>query len=135
MMNYTPEIWALAEHYNQHPMDIECTGYTYEVDGMGIRVLTDEEADEQAREYILDTCWAFNASFLCSHMETDVPQDMIEAYQEKCEGANEGILGMIKDKDEFVEDAIHWDGRGHFMSSYDGEEIELKYDLYAYREN
>ena len=37
------------------------------------------------------------------------------------------------DIDKVVEACIDEDGRGHFLSSYDGEEIELSNDLFAYR--
>lgn len=89
-------------------------------------VLTDDEADEVAYDYIKDSVWAFNSDFIIDH--TKLPydaKDMIESYQrDRCEGANETILAMIEDFDEFVEDAISADGRGHFISSYDGYENE-----------
>ena len=34
-------------------------------------VLTDEEADEKVKEYIKDSVWAFNSSFLSSHSKAD----------------------------------------------------------------
>ena len=40
--------------------------------------------------------------------------------------------------DEFIEDAISADGRGHFLSSYDSEEVEIDIDdetYFAYRLN
>jgi len=98
--------------------------------------LTDEEADEMARDYILDCVWAFNPSFLSKHTRLD--ESIFEALQDKCEGANDLILSAIKDKEYFVEDAISHDGRGHFISFYDGIEYEqyIKDDfLYCYRMN
>jgi len=51
--------------------------------------------------------------------------------QEKCESANEALKAMITDLDEFVEEAIGVDGRGHFLSTYDGaEEEEGEYFIY-----
>jgi hypothetical protein len=41
---------------------------------------------------------------------------------------------MIDDPDEFIQDAIDSDGRGHFLSYYDGEETEIN-DYYIYRIN
>ena len=38
--------------------------------------------------------------------------------------SNELLKAMITDIDEFVEDAVSAFGRGHFLSSYDGEENE-----------
>jgi hypothetical protein len=43
---------------------------------------------------------------------------------------------MIKDMDDFVDDAIGADGRGHFLSHYDGNEVEDRESgLYIYRTN
>ena len=42
-----------------------------------------------------------------------------------CESANELVLALIDDMDKFVSDAISSDGRGHFLSYYDGEEQEI----------
>ena len=86
-------------------------------------VLTDDEADEKAKEYILDSVWAFNKDFLSCH--TGVDSEIFELLQDKCESANEPIKEMLKDEDEFVADAISSDGRGHFISFYDGQEHEV----------
>lgn len=100
-------------------------------------VLTDEEADEKAKDYILDSLWAFNHSFLRSHSEAidAIPEKEFTAMQSKlCEGFNAAVKAMIDDLEHFVEDAIRCDGRGHFMSSYDGEELE-EGGFYIYRIN
>lgn len=104
-------------------------------------VLTDEEADEKAKEYIIDTLWAFNASFIAS--EIDLDEDVINAIQDngKCEGNNDTIYNLINklgDIDSFVDSAISADGRGHFMSSYDGNEKKENVNgttYYIYRIN
>jgi hypothetical protein len=105
------------------------------VDSGEYLILTDEEADEKAEEYILNSLWAFNSEFIIRH--TDLPwdaQEMIQAYQEdRCESANEPIKALINDLDEFIEDAILSDGRGHFINSYDGEETEIQFnDLFFF---
>ena len=88
-------------------------------------VLTDEEADEKARREIENTVWAFNASFIIEHSKLPYEaEEMVKAFQERCEGANDTLLALIEDLDEFVEDAISADGRGHFLSPYDGDENE-----------
>lgn len=89
-------------------------------------VCTDEEADEAAKQYIEESVWAFNASFIINHSKLPYEaREMIENLQTtKCEGANDTILALIDDFDEFVSAAISADGRGHFLSSYDGEENE-----------
>lgn len=127
------KIKALAKYLGCDPEDID-EGYewyreftTYELGNQEYLVLTDEEADEACKEYIENSVWAFNASFIIDH--SDLPYDaweMVQSYQEdRCESANETILAMIKDFDEFVEDAISADGRGHFLSGYDGKENEI----------
>ncbi len=90
----------------------------------GYIVLTDSEADKKAKDYILETAWAFNASFLSG--ETGIDEEVFTAIQsnDRCESNNKAILSMISDKDKFVGHAIASDGRGHFITSYDGEENE-----------
>lgn len=103
------------------------------IDDKDYLVLTDHEADVKARENILDSVWAFNASFLESH--TGLDAEAIKIIQKaKCEGANETFKRVIDDLDSFIEDAISSDGRGHFMNSYDGEENEQN-GFYIYRMN
>ena len=84
-------------------------------------VLTEEEAEEKAAEYIRESVWAFNSWFLLDYVPEGVTTEAIEKLQEHCEGANDPLLSMIEDFDEFVSDAIAADGLGHFLSSYDGD--------------
>lgn len=106
-------------------------------DETGYIVCTDEEADELAYEYIADSVWAFNPSFLFAH--TGVDSGTLKKMQESlCEDANEAITAMIKDFDYFVEEAVRMDGRGHFLAGYDHEEHEVKVGdktFYIYRVN
>tara|TARA_R100000234_G_C4961631_1_gene162050 strand:- start:340 stop:831 length:492 start_codon:yes stop_codon:yes gene_type:complete len=88
--------------------------------------LTDNEADELARQLILDSVWAFTPWFLSK--QTGIDEEIFKLLQEKCEGANDAILRMIKDIDSFVNDAIGCDGRGHFISHWDGNEHEITID-------
>jgi len=104
-------------------------------------VLTDEEADEAVREYIEETVWAFNPSFLSAH--TGVDEEIFEALADRCEGNNESFKSMIKDFDHFVDDAVSCDGRGHFLAGYDHVEREVTFTsldnttttYYIYRRN
>ncbi len=101
-------------------------------------VLTDQEADDKAKDYILDSAWAFNASFLADFTGFDI--EVFEAIQknDRCESNNDAILSMIQDKDDFVQQAISADGRGHFMNRYDGNENEETIGgetFYIYRMN
>ena len=99
-------------------------------------VLTSAEADKACRAYILDSLWAFNADFIAAHSRTLLSRDAIAALAEMqnrlCESANELVKALIDDLDRFIADAIEADGRGHFLSSYDGEEGEQG-QYYIYR--
>lgn len=104
----------------------------YEDGGDGIHiVLTDDEADEAAAEYIKESLWAFNPSFLAG--VTGVDQEVFEAIQanNRCENNNEAILRLVGDDLDFlIEQAIGADGRGHFLNTYDGHEHEINvYDV------
>ncbi len=100
---------------------------------------TDGEADEAAAANIKDSLWAFRASFILS--ECGLPLELeagIKAMQEKqCEDCNDALIALIEktcDLKRFVQAAISADGRGHFLSSYNGHE-ELEGDFFIYRLN
>ena len=143
---YEDYIIALAEELGENPADITEESYDY----YGMTVLscgraeyaigTDEEADAACREYVESSAWAFSASFVLS--ECGLPMELenaIQAFQSKeCESANDAIVALIEKTcgmESFTEAAISADGRGHFLASYDGDEMELAGNLYAYRIN
>ena len=117
---YTTEAIVLAAH-----LGVDLDEVTYYIDDQDYFVLTDEEADEAGREDIEQMVWAFSPSFLSAH--TGIDEDVFKLLQEKCEGANDAIMSMIKDFDHFVDDAVACDGRGHFLAGYDGNENEATY--------
>lgn len=110
-------------------------------------ILTDEEAEEMARDYIIDMLWSFNADFLMDHMdavdslntrEREVFKKSLEKIQcDLCEGANPIASALVGDNiDNLIEDAIEADGRGCFIGYYDGSEDSIEYDgvdYYIYR--
>ena len=109
--------------------------------GVEYRVLTDEQADEMVKEEIEYSLWAFNPDFTikhCSNFETMTEEEVesairsLEYAQRSCENANGLVRALINDIDEFVEDAINADGRGHFLAYYDGVENEQD-GFYIYR--
>ena len=124
---------ALAKYLECGAEDIKVLGEDTQL-GIGSKeylVLTDEEADGFAKNYIENSIWAFNASFILS--ECDLPSELeecIQGFQEKeCEGANDALLALVEKccgLETFVEDAIRSDGRGHFLASYDNEENEIE---------
>lgn len=134
--------YALASHLGLlNNLDSEClTDITdlenYQHYGQGVVISLDgeewavyleqEEAEEAAKESITQTLWAFNSEFLAS--ETGLDVIIFQSLSEKYEEANEAIEKLIESTcglDDFVQSAISSDGLGHFLSSYDGEEVDL----------
>lgn len=140
------KIEALAEFLDVESEEIEQTTYdenTFTYGSQEYMVLNDEEADKKTEEYIRESLWAFNANFILNHSKIeDCGLEVLKAFEEMqeklCESANELVYALIEDFDDFVQDAIDADGRGHFISQYDGEENEVKVNnewLYIYRTN
>lgn len=93
------------------------------IDNDSWEVMTYEDAYETATEYIRESLFAFNLSFLQEHSEVlqKMDKDSYKSYVSTvCESANEFVEACIDDFDSFVEDAINTDGIGHFLNSYDG---------------
>ena len=133
---YSEQVTALANHLGIGKQEIEQSTYdddVYEADGAEYLVIDDDAATDRAYEYIKDTLWAFNSEFLANF--TYLPVEEFEALQPQCESANDAIEKIIGNKfKRFADTAIATDGRGHFMSSYDGEE-NFCMDFYIYRTN
>lgn len=133
---------ALAKYLKTDKSEIEVSKYDSNIfiaSGCEMLVLSDDEATERAREYILDTLWAFNPEFLTRYIECDNEEALISSLKliqgKLCESANAVIKAMLGDKlEEVIEDAISEDGRGHFISFYDGIEHE-SLGFYIYRIN
>ena len=146
MIKSVNAVEAVADQIGCDPDELTLESYAHyglEVFSNGSQeyaVGTDMEADEACKEYIKDTAWAFRSSFICEYC--NLPQELAEALEamqsKKCEGANDAILALIEKTegglDGFVEEAISADGRGHFLSSYDGEENE-RGGFFIYRIN
>ncbi len=127
-------LWVLAE-----PQDYEHHGLAvYEIEGQEYALGTDEEADAAARDYIEESLWAFTAEFIlsCCGLDLSGAESLRDMQKMVCEGAQDFIASLIKKTcglDYFVERATREDGRGHFLARYDGEEIELPNNFYAYK--
>lgn len=127
-------IRALCAHLDCEPSDLtegKHDHYGLAVFAMGSQeyaIGEDAACDKAVRANIEESIWAFNADFILS--ECGLPselEDGVKAWQEKeCEGCNDELLRMVNRLagDSFFDHAISADGRGHFMSSYDGEENE-----------
>jgi hypothetical protein len=98
---------------------------------------SDNVADNAATEAIKESLWAFNSDFLAG--ETDLPSEVFAALSRDCESANDPILALVEKTcglSSLVDSAIGADGRGHFLSPYDSDEIELENGCgYLYRIN
>ena len=106
----------------------------------------EETAQRLAEEYVEETLWAFRPSWLAGVTGLDESIFTLLAETGKCEDLNPVVTALIKgtgvDGDQrlahVIWEAVNYDGRGHFLSSYDGEEIELEAEigtLYVYRTN
>ena len=111
----------------------------YKVKDREYAVGTDEEANKAAAEEIKEFAWSFNEDFIIRHssaLDFDGSERILTTIQEHSEDANPIILKLIDNIDEFIEDAIQSDGRGHLINSYDGEEHEKELNgtyYYIYR--
>lgn len=144
MKNIENKKQALAAFVAESPItyDAETDEYITR-NGAVYKIFTGAEADQAAKEDIMNSLWAFNADFILDHSkaadELDARErdEVIKALREMqanlCESANPLVRCLIADLDEFIDDAIYADGRGHFIAQYDGDEHELGGDLYAYR--
>ena len=144
MKDYLDKWATLAEFLGVDREEIKPDAYTKNLfthDSEEYLVLTDTEADVATRDYILESLWAFNASFILECCNIDASENVVkslQAMQEKCcENCNDFIQALINGTcgiDDFILKAIDADGRGHFLSSYDSEENELN-GLFIYRVN
>lgn len=143
---------ALVSYLDCKPDELEQANYDENLFEYGMEsylVLTDNEAEEYAERYILDSLWAFNADFILPRsriqvddLDENAEEQILKALkqmQEKlCENANPLIKALLENEEQFIEDAIEADGRGHFLSQYDGAENEVSdadETFYIYRQN
>jgi len=119
------QMFDLSENDLEH-VEINETSVT--VQGINYIAGNDEQMDEKTYEYIKDSAWAFNKGFIIDHSSVldndEGSEQILSAIQEQCEGGNEAVLKLIDDFEEFADDAISADGRGHFLNNYNGAEEE-----------
>ena len=127
------KIKALADFLGKSVENLRDNGNNcYQVgDGFEYLVLTEGEADQEVQAYIEDSLWAFSAEFILNICGLDSNSNVIDSFrkmqEDTCDGCNYFIHALIDGTcgiDEFVNQAILADGRGHFLSSYDGKEGE-----------
>ena len=140
---------ALAVYLECKPEDLEKASYDDNLFEYGMEsylVLDNDEANQYAKDRILESLWAFNTDFVLPRSLIEIDEsnedsitDALKKMQEKlCEDATPIIRALLKDEDEFIDDAISADGRGHFLSNYDSQEHEITFAeelFYIYRQN
>jgi hypothetical protein len=120
-----------------------------ELVGSDFLVVDEEGRHAELIEYVQNSLWAFNPSFIMDNLREDIENDLssydrgqlensLKLLQENMsEGANSIVRALIGDIEEFAEAAASVDGHGHFLGQYDNEEIEYKdedgNELYIYR--
>jgi hypothetical protein len=95
---------------------------------------TFDDATEKASEYIKDTLWAFDLQKLsdAGHLKVDLSdkaiEQLVKVQGELCEDCNEIITALVEDMNKLIDWAINCDGLGHFLSTYDGQSIDICVD-------
>ncbi len=109
---------------------------------MGLReyiIGTEAQVELLLREEIRESVWAFTPAFLASFCA--LPEKVFTRLQESCEDSNSAVLALIEKSgsfEDFVQLASATDGRGHFLSPYDGQEHKTVYEgqeFFIYRIN
>ena len=102
--------------------------------------LSEDSANNSAKEYIEDRLWAFDSNTL--EELTGIPHEMFSAVQQaRCESSNDAIRICVNGTcgiDSFVNYILENDGRGCYLSTYDSKEIEHYFEddteaIYLYR--
>jgi hypothetical protein len=144
-------IQALAQFLGIDPGEIEESAYGggygdwpfFDTPDGEYMVLTDEEADKEARTDIEELLWAFNTEFIINYTPLEQSGNVVDAIrkmqEQLSEDANPIMAALVGDNiDQLVEDAIAADGRGHFLNTYDDEENEANINgtwYFIYRTN
>ena len=129
---------AVSKKFGCSPCEIEDKwDNTFRICGIEYLIVDEDGANSMVTKYIEESLWAFNSEFLSD--VTGFDKSIFDSITNLGEGSNGAIASLIKSScgiEEVVSKAIAWDGRGHFLSSYDGGEIEILVGdkiYYAYR--
>lgn len=129
---------ALATFLEIAEDSISNGGFTHEsavfrVEDSEYKVLTDEEADEEAANDIEDSLFAFNSRYILQQCGLDHNPKIIKSLQEMqskcCEDANPFLSSLIArccGLEKFIKAAIAKDGRGFYVSNMDAQEYPIK---------
>lgn len=149
---------SLAKYLNTDPDNLK-EGYhpsMYEYDNEEYLVLTEDEsyaeAHEQTINFIDDVGLSlFSETWLDTQLEDttilsdtifDNDDESIDKYEfieyiKSLSGQHtyDKLNDLGVNVDELIDRSIYEDGLGHVISAYDGKQIELDNDLFAYRMN
>lgn len=140
IMNAVDSDWfedACRESYENYAYDIQ----SEKDDEYGTRLAAEcvenglvSEEDFEDGEYI----GSEDLAELLSEYLFDQVDDYVEWYRDDFGDSDLTYVVTnynLLDMDAIVDECLTWDGVAHFVASYDGDEIELDNDLYAYRVN
>jgi len=111
---------AICEEFGCYPHDVEYDREYEEmtIEGNDYEVLDEDGVKEDLKDnYFDDMIWSFSSNFLSSVTGIDSVIFETLADSGKCESLNEGLKDIVEKTcgmDEFVDEAISWDGLGHF---------------------
>lgn len=118
------EVEGELENYITHEYN-----NTWLIDGDNYLIVTENEAYQEMEDYVEDNLWSFTTSFLSN--VTGLDEEIFKAIQSnnRCEGNNDAIKSLLEfgniSMHQVAMEAIAWDGVGHFLAGYDGNEIEV----------
>lgn len=115
---------SIEEYYNQ-AYDEEILEYAEEHDLIDNIHDYDGDVDE-LREKLIEVDY--------DNYE-DNPEEYFKEFMNEKEFSKWIIDNDYVDVDKIARECIRWDGIAHFIASYDGYEIALEHDLFAYRIN
>lgn len=123
---------ALVECFDADPLAIEhVRGHNFRIGTEKYEVLTEVEADLIVKEKVEDSLWSMRPEFLVGHLSLDGSgfgnPDVVKSVrkvQELRESSNDLLKAAVKDLDFLVKEVVASDGRGHYLSPYDGVENE-----------
>jgi len=110
---------------------------SYRHNGVHYLVLTEKEANNEAKRQILNYIPLLNADLINKHLKAEVNKKSLEPILNKwCENCLELLVLFINDYNEFINEAINIYGRGYFIGFNDKNEYQIKYKdviYYIYR--
>jgi hypothetical protein len=113
---------------------------TWSVGNKDWLVCSDATADHLFADQVTDSLWSFRPEFLAG--ETGLPVEAFKCLATLGDNGNAAVIALVKATcgiEALINSAEQADGRGHMLSGYDGEELEVRVSgrktWYVYRTN